>query len=143
MNKSLWFGLMITIGLLAGCGYLPRGDTVHVNYYGTIEESSEFRMDGYLASEGGSPERDAFSNITIRLYTAEGSLISSHDLGELSADHGRLNVSVTEDTVPTYVVFTSPDFWTEPMSVPYYIKEDGEYVLHEATSRDEMPVTTS
>lgn len=141
MNRSFAICVVLCVVLLAGCSYAPRGDTVHVNYYGSINSSSEFHMEGHLASEGGSPEQDVFKDVTLQLYSAEGDLVASDQLGDLQADHGRLNVSITEETIPKYVVFVSPDFWREPMSVPYFTRQDEEYVLHEATSKDELPVT--
>lgn len=139
MNRSFVLCVLVGSAVLAGC--VPRGDTVHVNYHGSINSSSHFYMNGYLASEGGSPEKDVFNNVTIQLYSAEGDLIRSVELGDLRSDHGRLNVSISTETMPKHVIFRSRDFWTEPMSVPYFTREDGEYVYHEATRRDGMPIT--
>lgn len=61
-------------------------------------------------------------------------------LGDLKANHGELNVSVTTDETPEYVIFESSDFWQERTQVEYYEKTDRQYAIRYVTSKEELPV---
>jgi hypothetical protein len=79
--------------------------------------------------------------VSVNLYSANGTPIASEVLGDLPANHGSRNVSITTSQTPKYVVFESPDFWTTDMQVEYYVRVDGEYRVEYATSESDLPVT--
>lgn len=45
-------------------------------------------MDGHLQTEGGTPDRDVYQNVTLYLLSEEGTAISTIPLGDLQADYG-------------------------------------------------------
>lgn len=131
--------------LLAGCSY-PTGSGVEVTFYGSMNASEgTFTVDGSLQSEGGISDLDAFQNVTLSLYAEDGTRLASRELGDLEANAGRLDVSVSVplSTPPTYVIFESPDFWRGDASVVYYERSgtDGQYVPREVGARTELPVS--
>ena len=145
MKKSISvaaFGLLI-VGLLAGCSYVPQGEEVEVGYVGPINSSGgQFQMDGHLSSGGGSSDKEQFRHVTVQLYAADGTLLCEREVGSLDADSGHLNVSVTADVVPQYVVFTSPDFWSEQTHVSHFEQSSGgEYNREYVSAKSELPVS--
>lgn len=142
MDKKilLAFG-MASLCLLSGCSLFGQPEVI--NYVGEMETADEqFRMDGDLvnSSPGDAP---TFRNVTVYLYTENGTMIESKRIGSLQR---RTNVSLRSHTVPEYVIFNSPDFWeaggiTGGISVSYYEKnERGNYTERNAGSRSELPV---
>lgn len=131
--------------LIAGCSY-PTGPGVEVTFYGSMNASdSTFTADGVLQSEGGISDVDTFRNVTIHLYAEDRAHLASEELGDLGANAGRLNVSVSMalSTTPEYVIFNSPDFWRGDASVVYYERSgnDAPYVPREVGTRTELPVS--
>jgi hypothetical protein len=134
--------LMLALVVTAGCAYVPTGGVVGVNYYGNIESTDNgFQMNGYLKAEGGAPEQPVYTDVKVYLYAKNGSRLYSEDLGDLNTSHIRLNVTVTTDQTPYYVVFYSEDFWQEEVQVNYFVlKSGGTFERNDATSRSELPV---
>lgn len=155
MNRRQYLGYGTgTLSLvMGGCGYVPEGDTVYVNLYGeegetpadvalnpiTVSES-EFQLRGELVADGGKLNKELYRDVSILLYSGEGSVICSHRVGDWKGN--RREVSFSTETIPTYVILYSPDFWQEPMVVDYffYDSEREVFVSETASSRDELPV---
>lgn len=137
----------VTVAIIAcifvftpGCGYVPRGDEIHVGFDGSFDVSeSEFKMEGTLHTGGGAPEQDRFRDVTVKLYTKDGSLIYSENLGDWQVRQKRLNVSIETDKVPHYVVIESEDFWDEKVQVEYFVRKDSDYAIEYASSKSELP----
>lgn len=130
--------------MLAGC--VPAGDVATVTYAGSMNASnSTFEIDGYLSVGGGIAERDVYHNVTVSLYKEDGTEISTTELGDLFVD-SELEVSITSDEVPYYIVFKSPDFWGEDTSFPYYVfdeddhYQDVDYKQEGVLSKEDLPV---
>lgn len=137
---TVMLAVVLTVPL-AGC--VPQGESVSITYHGSINATdTQFTMEGFLSSGGGIPDRDRYRNVRVTLYSINGTVISSQSLGNLPANYGSRNVSITTSRIPQYVVFESPDFWTEQMQVEYYVNADGEYRIEYATARSELPVET-
>lgn len=136
--------MLVLSSALAGCSTVPRGEEVEVIYVGSIDASSEgFQMDGYLSTGGGVPDRKTFRNVSVQLYAKNGTLLCGVAVGNLAADHGRRNVSITASAIPEYVLVTSADFWNEQVEVNYFQRRSSgqEYKREEAGSRSELPVS--
>lgn len=121
-NQLLFMLVVILVLLIAGCSY-PTGSGVEVTFYGSMNASeATFTVDGSLQSEGGISDLNAFQNVTLYLYAEDGTRLAFRELGDLEANAGRLDVSVSVplSTPPTYVIFDSPDFWRGDASVVYY-----------------------
>lgn len=130
--------LALLVGM-AGCTY-PQGETVQVNYYGEMNTSANsFVAEGKLTSSAAPAAQENFSNLQIYLVGGGGEVLHTDELGDLQATYGELNVSLRAEYRPHYVVFHSPDFWDEDVSVEYYELEGGTYVTREATAESELP----
>lgn len=142
MNRKLWIaGALVVAVSVAGC--VPRGDTVTVDFDGEMNtQEGEFRMEGELTSQGGIPEQNVFESVTVSLYMADKTVICRAELGNLHTDYGRVNASLTAETIPHSVVFDSPDFWNEKTSIAFYVWTEGDYEWQSATSRNDLPVAT-
>ena len=133
---------LLLIALLAGCTTAPRGSGTHVTYYGSFNTTDGFQMDGHLSSGGGVPEKDVFRSVSIRLYASDGALICTHEVGNLTANHGQRNVSISAGIVPHFVMILSSDFWDGQTEVDYFEYDGDEemYVAEGITSRESLPV---
>jgi len=142
MDKKalLTFGVAC-LCVLSGCTLFGQPEVI--NYVGEIETTDgQFHMDGELVnSSPGDPP--TFRNITLYLYSKSGEMIKSKPVGSLQR---RTNVSVRSNSIPEYVIFSSPDFWksggiTGGISVSYYEQNDqGNYTEEKAGARDGLPV---
>lgn len=120
----------------------PTGSGTHVTYYGSFNTTDGFHMDGYLSSGGGIPDKDAFRSVSIQLYTEDGTLHFTSEVGRLTANHGRNNISLSTTTVPHYILLLSPDFWDGQTEVDYFRRNVDEemYTAIGVTSRESLPV---
>lgn len=155
MNRRQYLGH--TAGILSlvmsGCGYVPEGDTVHVTLVGeegttpaevalnpiTVSES-QIQVEGRLAAENGKLNKEMYRDVAIQLYSESGQPICSQLIGDWEGD--TRPISFSTETIPTYVIIYSPDFWDEPMAVEYFIHDRDRdlFVPEEATTRAELPV---
>lgn len=100
-------------------------------------------MDGQVIMGGALPDQDVFRDVTIYLFSENGTLIRSHVAGDLRRP---LNVTLTTDQIPHYVIIDSSDFWTEDdINVRYYlcidVNRSEDYGQSEVQSRDGVPVS--
>lgn len=144
MAKSAIPFIVILLIVTAGCVRTEPGRGGEVGFYGTMNATeSGFVMDGQTTLGGGIPKQDEFENVTVYLFTENGTLIRSHRAGTLT---GLLNVSLTTSRTPHYVVIDSPDFWTEPrFTVEYYERSQRDiprdYGEHNAYARADFPIS--
>lgn len=153
-NATLQWCVVILAVVVAGCGTVPQGDATHISLYGEENQTasdialnpityseSEFRIEGDLVAGGGAPDRETYRDVSILLYAEDSTLVCSVTLGDWNpAEQMRVELSTNE--IPQYVIIHSPDFWREPMSVEYFVRneEPDEFVPHDASSRQELPV---
>ncbi|WP_275882639.1 hypothetical protein [Halorhabdus sp. BNX81] len=104
----------------------PRQHT-DVEFDGDISTAPRFNLTGTIEIGGILNEYPSFTNVSIRLYRDNGSIIDSRCLGTISEEQA-LNVSLTAKEVPKYVIFASPEFWTkstvDDFQVYYYYLDD-------------------
>lgn len=139
--------VIILTGLLLTTGCIrvepgPDAPTI-INFYGDMNATdSGFTMDGQILVGGALPDQEVFEDVTVYLFTENGTLIESHDAGDLSKP---VNVTITAERTPYYVIVDSPDFWLENhIKVEYYQRLDStvnrDYGEVEIRSRDGYPV---
>lgn len=152
-RKFMEYGTVAFSLLMSGCGYVPEGKSVHVALHGHEGETpaddplnpisvsdSEFGLHGELVAERSGLKKDQYRDVSIQLYSGDGQAICLHRIGDWS---GELRiVSISTQTVPTYVILYSPDFWQEPMYVDYFVYDDKQdrFVQETASARDELPI---
>lgn len=129
-------GAIVLAVLLAGCGTVPQGEAVHISLYGEQNQTpsdialnpitysqSEFQIEGELVIGGGAPDREAYRDVSILLYAEDSTLMCSASLGGWNPDD-RMRVEISTNHIPHYVIIYSPDFWDEPMSVEYFVRNE-------------------
>jgi len=142
-TTPLIFTLFILV-VLSGCATLPQGEGIDVVFIGDINVSeSSFHMDRHLSSGGGIPDRKEFRNVRIELYSENGEILYSSEVGDLQADQGRLNVSIISDQIPEYIVIRSPEFWNEQVMVAYFQRssDSRDYSGKDIYSKSELPIS--
>lgn len=146
MNRRVLL-LMVVVVVLATSGCMrvepgPNAPTI-INFYGEMNATdSGFTMDGQILMGGALPDQEVFEDVTVYLFTENGTLIKSHVAGDLSKP---VNVTITAEKTPYYVIVDSPDFWSEShIKVEYYRRLDSnvnrDFGEVEIRSRDEYPV---
>jgi len=100
-----------------------------------------FHLNGDIIN-GGEGEAPEYQNVTVSLYTEDGTLIDSTTVGSVVR---RTNVSMRTETIPQYVIIHSPEFWdARNIEVDYYeLGANGRYRTRPITSQDELPVQPS
>lgn len=130
---------------LSGC-YLPRGEsvdaTVEIERKIPHDASNNVSLYGDLGFYGGIPDRDTYQNVTIKLYDSSENVICVRNIGDVVVSEGLVNFSLVAPERPRYITVESTDFWTEDMSVGYYVfdRQEGTFQRESAAERDEMPV---
>jgi len=139
MRKQLTVVGVLCVLALSGCTIF--GPPHVISIVGEINATDDgFRLDGEVT--GGRGDAGEFRNVTVSLYTENGTLIDSTNVDSLV---GRTNVSMRTETIPQYVIIHSPEFWdTQNVDVYYYeLGADGYYSETPATSKEELPVQPS
>lgn len=156
MNQkpTLQWCVVILAVVATGCGTVPQGDATHISLYGEENQTtsdialnpityseSEFSIEGDLVAGGGAPDRETYRGVSILLYAADSTLMCSVTLGDWKPSVP-MRVELSTDEVPQYVIIYSPDFWREPMSVEYFVRNDerDEFVPQDASSKEELPI---
>lgn len=90
----------------------------------------------------GDLPRDTYLDVALSLYHENGTRITTEELGDLDPSEG-LPVDLQTEVVPEYVIFTSPDFWSEDTSIEYMEKDpEGHngYAVREISRPEQLPV---
>ncbi|WP_152436535.1 hypothetical protein [Halosimplex carlsbadense] len=130
--------MAITV-VVSGCPTnLPSGG--YVTFNGEMNATAQgFTLNGTIENQGQG-DVPTFRNVTVYLYTTNGSLVASKSVGELSR---RTGVSMDTTAIPEFVVFDSPDFWdTESIQVDYYEyvnESERDYTIRSVGSREQLP----
>lgn len=137
--------LLVTFCFLvptAGCAGTIPGEGVSIIFSGDVKASeSGFQMEGQVSVGSGVSENKTLDSIAVELYTANGDLIYREPIGQMDAPYGKVNVSITSVEQPEYIIFTSPDFWEDPVEDVEYYKRYNEthYEVGYATNKDDLP----
>ena len=139
--KTVLFLVAVTIAV-SGCPAENSGSSI--NFSGDINATeSHFSLEGEVVNTGYTDA--VYQNVSVYLFMANGTVIESVHLGELD---GSADVSMNSDKIPKYVIFHSPDFWTDDdIDVSYYefVRDsqapDGIYTERSATNETELPVS--
>ena len=135
MNKiTLSSVCLILLVVLSGC----TGPQGIIRYDGDIQISEgRFFLNGEIQDQ--SFQSNTYKKVTVYLY-ANSTLLKKNEVGELNRS---VNVSMTSETVPRYIVISSPDFWgpLTNVDVAYYERLEGEdFTAHAIGKRSELPV---
>jgi len=145
MNKKTNL-LLVVILLIAGCSTSGNYHTVNIGSGGMYVENGEFRLDGNVSIGIGAQPDANFSEVRVVLYSAEGTVIESHEVGRLSTnpDSGPLKrrVNITAGEIPEYVLIQSPEFWSSSVNIEvlaYQRTSDGYKEYHRARKSQKFP----
>jgi len=143
-HKTLTTVLLLLVVVTAGCGdtydETTEPEPSDIIFIGDFNRTGNFTMDGHIEENGFG--NGTFRNVTIYLYTENGTLLKAVSVGRFA---GRTkDVSISSTSIPTYVIIDSPDFWTQPRGVEYYEWWEGprrsQYRGHDIANRSELPV---
>lgn len=136
-NQTAPIAFLVVFVLLAGC--VPAGNGITISFNGNMNTSeSGFNMDGVLVAQGGIPDQDTYSNVSVVLYSNNSTIIKEKPIGDLASE-GRINVSINASESPQYIVFNSPEFWQGNNQVEYYVRNNGRYGIKYAETESELP----
>lgn len=123
---------LLSASLLAGCSTSPSYHDVDFDGSITVEDNS-FKMVGKVDVGSGAQPEATFENVTIALYTEDRNHLSSIRVGTLSttSSNGPMEqqVNISTNTVPSYVIIESKDFWSSDaeIQVVSYYRNGNEY----------------
>lgn len=135
--------LMLVINVVtAGCVRTEPGVGVSFEFEGSVNPApSGFGMKGYVEVDGGIPPQETYRDVTVCLYSSNGTLQDRERLGDLTAAE-QLNVSASKSYTPHYIIIDSTDLDKPNIGSEYYrlIEEDNYYRGHLVASSDGFPV---
>lgn len=143
--KQLAIALALLVAVsLSGC-FVEGGEGGTLDFEGEIDVSDgNFAMNGHLEYDGWALTADSFRSIVIELYTEDGTLLHRESIGEMRNSSEQLDVAISFDTIPYYIIIDSPDIWGGSTDVPYYVRSedrDSGYERHLINERSELPIT--
>lgn len=136
--------MVVLLVALSGCPEGDSGGNIEIN--GDMDATEQgFHLNGMVVNSGLS--EPTHQDVTVSLYTSNGTIIASENLGSLSEDNS-LDVTMQTDRIPEYVIINSPDFWQyQNIDLTYYEHDEdwqgephGAYVPRTISSKDEFPV---
>lgn len=99
----------------------------NIGFSGEIHSEPNFNMSGRIYMSASGEKNSHFDNVSVRLYTESGDLITYECLGRLELTDD-IEISLVVDGDPDYVIITSPDFWTKEtvsdFEVDYFYRID-------------------
>ena len=115
-KKTLFASVFVVLIVLSGCSTTSVNYN-EVYYNGNLGvDNDTFRMDGVIQLGLGAQPSVNYTNVSIVLYDGNKERTRRVPIGYLSSEPGdnnlSLNVSITSQKIPKYVVIESPDFWT-------------------------------
>lgn len=131
--------LVVVATLLSGCAVNNPGYNGNIVFSGDMGETDgKFEMNGEITNSG--VKNITFDSVRVLLYHTNKTIIDEISLGALD---GSAQISVEKNHIPKYVLIDSPDFWNTPkVEVDYYIRaESGDYTVHTATDRSQLPIS--
>lgn len=132
--------------LTAGCiGFTDPGKGVDIAFSGSFNVSdSTFELEGDISRGGGAGGKETYRDVVVCLYSENNSLMDKSDPRDIDGDSKRISVSLVTDSVPTYIIINSPDFWdVSDHRIAYYTKihSNGDILYDErwATTPADLP----
>jgi hypothetical protein len=137
--------LVLVCVAISGCVITPPD--ISISFLGDVETAgNQVQVDGSI---GDSMSDNTYHDVRLYSYDDEKKLLQVTPVGDLT---GRLEVSMTIQPIPKYIIIYSDDFWenedtddfweTRDVTVMYLERmENGNYSRRgQATSPDELPV---
>lgn len=139
MNRVFLLLMIAMLVALSGC----EQGTAAVDINGQINATNDgFVLNAEVENTGYSSP--TFTNVTVYLYRANGTVIDSKHAGTMEPS---TEISLQTKEIPRYVIADSPEFWEYgDIGVSYYEyvehaqAPDGIYSEEVVGSRDEFPV---
>jgi hypothetical protein len=105
-------------------------------------QSNTFHFKGTLSAEAHRTDSSyKFNNISIILYNQDKQIIDRISIGSLTSEPGEntINITITSDSIPAYVVVESKDFWNKSVDVNIkaWRQSDSEFIQYWITSQDD------
>lgn len=140
MHRSIPI-LLSVLAALAGCGVGGTNDVIGIT--GQLNSSDNgFSLDGTVENSGFDNDPPTYHNVTVYLFTSNGTIITAKSVGDLRYSTG---VQINTTSVPQYVIPYSSDFWSHgDLALDYYsLSKSGQYVQETATEMQDLPTNIS
>ncbi|WP_152436536.1 hypothetical protein [Halosimplex carlsbadense] len=135
--------LLVVAGSVAISGCPAGNSDGSINFSGELKATeSQFALDAAVVNTGYADT--VYRNVSVSLFTTNGTVIESVSIGELRRS---TDVSMMSNRIPEYVIRHSPDFWTDGnIDVSYYefVRDsqapDGIYTERSVSNETDFPV---
>lgn len=140
---------MMIVVSIAGCAYVDPGypDRTVIDPAVQINKTqSNYYMNGTIQIEGALSGKEEFRNVMVCFYSEEKTIIQKTQIGDMDTKKGYMNVSVSIERVPEYIIVNSSDFWeVSGMQVNYLADKEINnqkivYRVKHSTNPKEFPV---
>lgn len=142
-RSSLLLACLIVVS--AGCigGEVdPRPGTGHVGMGVGYHQNGAYTINGTVHFDIAIGDNKEFEHVTLCLYSQNGEILNSTDLGTFTAPSDSTTVRITADRRPRYVVVDHPEFREYPDFGPAVVHWTEDYVREDvddpATSIEEF-----
>lgn len=116
-----------------------------IAFEGNFSANGGVSMDGSLHLDTYGSLQSSFDDISLQFFRNDGSVIFGRCFGDLN-DSRNLEVDVSTDEQPTYIVFSSPDMWTKTtindFHVVYYYYDHIRYAVGWWSEPSELRLTS-
>lgn len=143
MSVSRLHVAVAVVVVSAGCiGYTdPDNPPLEINLHGSVNTTEEgFRVDGSVVTEGRITNQ-TYHGVVVCLYDADRRLLNQSESASLTDPTGEVNVSLSAEQRPEFIVVNSTDFWETPnIRVVYLQASDDIYVASLVDDPSDLPV---
>lgn len=141
--KNLIGVLLLLLSSLSGCIYsdYPHSPSIELYFTGDINQPNENKLRLYGNIGQRVSEKDIrIDNFSVNLYTQDGELLFRKNFGSYHTG-GYLEMNISHQRRPKYIVFASPDIWRRnDISIQYLVKNsDGYYDRNWTNTGETLP----
>jgi len=138
-NMSKKSALIIFLFLSVAISGCTRPE-ITITFHGEWETSeNNFSMRGTIEDEAAA-EPNRFANVTVYLFSSNGTILNSTDLGTIDGESSEFSLS--SEKSPKYVIIYSQDF--AGGAFDYWERTgDGGYTVYSASTEEDLPVNLS
>jgi len=146
MKRVIILLCLACVLLSAGCvGEPGRGVSIAISVGGMNVTEESFRIDGEIAQAGSVGDPDVYRDVMVCLIDETGQILNRTQPMDMKSSPGVMNITVSSNEVPKYVIIHSPDFWDDPdIRVAYYTRPSDSkgFAEHFVQNVDGLPVDT-
>jgi hypothetical protein len=126
MSRVLPSIALASLVVLSGCVFVEtvQQPEAAIDFNGTINTTGEeIQIDGQIRDEFDFTAEHTYRDVVVCVYDGNETLLHKTPPRDMGPSSSRINVSITVDTVPEFVVVNSTDFWRDDrdVEVAYFV----------------------